>query len=106
MILSRYVLTQISNLHITAKISEFNHETFHQPIGLSENRDALESTFVGCFEAGWSQQDQHATLQKSELVLIDTEQCQEQADDGDEVYSFFNYLETWPFVLNLQNLLF
>jgi len=62
---------------------EFND--FVKPIGLSENRDALESTFVGCFEAGWSQQDQHATLQKSELVLIDTEECQEQADDGDQV---------------------
>ena len=44
--------------------------------------------FVGCFEAGWSQQDQHSTLQKSELVLIDTEQCQEQADDGDKVKSY------------------
>ena len=49
---------KFSNLHFNAKISEFNHETFNQPIGLSENRDALENTFVGCFEAGWSQQDQ------------------------------------------------
>merc|ERR1712223_310728 len=72
---------------------EFND--YVKPISLAENRDALESTFTECSESGWSQQDQHFTLQKSDLVLIDTEQCQEQADDGGSPNEFLRWKRIW-----------
>lgn len=58
-----------------------------QAIRLPEDREAIESSYTNCQESGWSVQDAHLTLTKSNLTLIDNEVCQEQADDGDKVPS-------------------
>ena len=52
---------------------------------MATNIEALESSYVDCTEAGWSLQDGTRKLQKSNLTLIDTEVCQQNADDGDQV---------------------
>ena len=51
------------------------------------DESALESTFSQCSESGWSVQDQHPIMQKTDLVLIDTEVCQSEAEEGDKVPS-------------------
>ena len=53
--------------------------------------NALESTFMDCIESGWSKEDKHPIMQKTPVVLIDTEVCQELASDGDKV-TLSNYI--------------
>lgn len=74
----------------------FEFNDYVQALPLPENRDALESSFQDCYESGWSSQDAHYTLTKSKLTLIDTQVCQEEADDG-------NYVPSYSFCAGNEN---
>ena len=56
-----------------------------QPISLATDLEMLEGSYSGCTESGWSQQDRHLKLQKSNITILDTEKCQSEAEDGDQV---------------------
>ena len=56
-----------------------------QPIPLATDLEMLEGSYTGCTESGWSQQDRHLKLQKSNITILDTEKCQSEAEDGDQV---------------------
>ena len=60
---------------------EFNENV--TAVHMAVDAEALESTFMDCTESGWSKEDKHPIMQKSPLILIDTEVCQESASDGD-----------------------
>lgn len=62
---------------------EFNENV--TAVNMAVDAEALESTFMDCTESGWSKEDKHPIMQKSPLILIDTEVCQEGASDGDKV---------------------
>eukprot|EP00093_Oithona_nana_P012848 12848.XXX_868532_867894_1 [CDS] Oithona nana genome sequencing. len=62
---------------------EFNENV--TAVHMAVDAEALESTFMDCTESGWSKEDKHPIMQKSPVILIDTEVCQEGASDGDKV---------------------
>ena len=82
-----------------------------QPIPLATDLEMLEGSYSGCTESGWSQQDRHLKLQKSNITILDTEKCQSEAEDGDQVpdTSFCggttNYYTGYKFSVHFQQML-
>ena len=52
---------------------------------MADNLDLLESSYKNCTEAGWSQQASSFKLQKANLNLTDTAECQEETEISDNV---------------------
>merc|ERR1711983_75877 len=61
---------QSSDIALLKLDSPLEFNDYVQAIALPTNTEALESSYVGCVESGWSQQDRKFILEKSNLTLI------------------------------------
>ena len=55
---------------------------FFQPIEVIDQNLLPEASFTNCVESGWSNQDLHFVLQKSNVTYMETEECQKNPNFG------------------------
>ena len=55
---------------------------FFQPIEVIDEVLLPEAAFIDCVESGWSNQDLHFILQKSNVTYMETNVCRENSNFG------------------------